>query len=374
MDEILNKIKSFFSSALGGTSLKGSVIGVDIGTSGIKVVQLRRDGSRAILETYGTIALGPYGQSDVGKVTNLVPETLTIALNDVLRESGMVSGELVATIPAQSSLVFILTLPASIDEKTLSEVIPNEAKKYIPVPIDEVSLDWFLIPKRETTSLDEDGGSTVNPTEVLVVVIHNEVLKRYQNIMKQSSLPSSFFEVETFSAVRSAIVHELSPVMIFDFGASKTKLSIVEYGVVREVHIINKGGADITQNIATSLGVPFARAEQLKKQYGLVGDVMDGSLARTIRLSTDFILSEANNVMIHYEKKNNKTIGKAFLIGGGSLLKGFLQEATSTMSTEVFLSNPFIKVDAPAFLIPTLESIGPEFAHALGIALRKLES
>lgn len=374
MDEILNKIKSFFSSVLGGTSLKGSVIGVDIGTSGIKVVQLRRDGSRAILETYGTIALGPYGQSDVGKVTNLVPETLTIALNDVLRESGMVSGELVATIPAQSSLVFILTLPASIDEKTLSEVIPNEAKKYIPVPIDEVSLDWFLIPKRETTSLDEDGGSTVNPTEVLVVVIHNEVLKRYQNIMKQSSLPSSFFEVETFSAVRSAIVHELSPVMIFDFGASKTKLSIVEYGVVREVHIINKGGADITQNIATSLGVPFARAEQLKKQYGLVGDVMDGSLARTIRLSTDFILSEANNVMIHYEKKNNKTIGKAFLIGGGSLLKGFLQEATSTMSTEVFLSNPFIKVDAPAFLIPTLESIGPEFAHALGIALRKLES
>jgi len=374
MDTIFNKIKSFFNIVLAGNSPKGSVIGVDIGTSGIKVVQLRRDGSRAALETYGTIALGPYAQGDVGKVTNLVPETLSIALNDVLRESGIVGGELTATIPAQSSLVFILTLPSTIDEKTLSEVVPNEAKKYIPVPIDEVSLDWFLIPKRETTSLDEDGGATVNPTEVLVVVIHNEVLKRYQNIMKQALLPSSFFEVETFSAVRSTIIHELSPVMIFDFGASKTKLSIVEYGVVREVHIINKGAADITQNIATTLGVPFARAEQLKRQYGLLGDAMDGTLARTIRLSTDFVLSEANNVMIHYEKKNNKTIGKTFLIGGGSLLKGFLEEASKTISTEVFLSNPFIKVDAPAFLAPTLESIGPEFAHAVGIALRKLES
>ncbi len=374
MDEILQKIKSFLSNILGGPSLKGSVIGVDIGTSGIKVVQLRRDGSRAILETYGTIALGPYAQTDVGKVTNLVSETLAISMNDVLKESGIVSGELATTIPAQSSLVFILSLPSGIDEKTLSEVIPNEAKKYIPVPIDEVSLDWFVIPRRETSSLDEDGGTTISPTEVLVVVIHNEVIKKYQEIMKSVTLPSSFFEVETFSAVRSAIVHELSPVMIIDMGASKTKLSVVEYGVVREVHIINKGASDITQNIATALGVPFARAEQLKRQYGLVGDVMDGAISKTIKLSTDFILSEVNSVMIHYEKKHNKTIGKAFLVGGGSLLKGFLQEASQKLSTEVFLSNPFVKVDAPAFLIPTLESIGPEFVNALGIALRKLES
>ena len=374
MDEILQKIKSFLSNILGGPSLKGSVIGVDIGTSGIKVVQLRRDGSRAILETYGTIALGPYAQTDVGKVTNLVSETLAISMNDVLKESGIVSGELATTIPAQSSLVFILSLPSGIDEKTLSEVIPNEAKKYIPVPIDEVSLDWFVIPRRETSSLDEDGGTTISPTEVLVVVIHNEVIKKYQEIMKSVTLPSSFFEVETFSAVRSAIVHELSPVMIIDMGASKTKLSVVEYGVVREVHIINKGASDITQNIATALGVPFARAEQLKRQYGLVGDVMEGVISKTIKLSTDFILSEVNSVMIHYEKKHNKTIGKAFLVGGGSLLKGFLQEASQKLSTEVFLSNPFVKVDAPAFLIPTLESIGPEFVNALGIALRKLES
>ncbi len=379
-----NSLKNIISTGLANLSnifssdkATKSVMGIDIGSSAIKVVQLKKQNGKAILETYGAISLGPYGSTDIGAITNLKTDDIIRALLDVMKESNVTTRSGIIAIPSSSSLIFTLGLPDKITEDKLASVVPIEARKYIPVPIAEVSLDWFILPKETESSENNMMNQAATPktpelkTEVLVVAIHNDILTRYQEILKKTELQSDSFEMEIFSNIRSSFSHDLVPVLLMDFGASKTKLSVIEEGVVHVFHVVNRGGADITKNIASSLGVTFKDAEKLKRDVGLDMN-SNPEVADIIRLSIDYILSDTNSVVLAYQKKYNKNISKVILTGGGSLVKGLLERATSNFHTEVVYSNPFSKTEAPAFLEPILEISGPEFSVAVGLALRQL--
>ena len=377
MDNSFKKIISEGLNSLMGAfvSDKSSkeALGIDIGSSSIKVVQLKKKNGKAILETYGVLSLGPYGNTDVGTVTNLNTDDISKALIDVMKESNVTTKTAVISIPSLSSLIFTISLPSKIDDSQLAKIIPIEARKYIPVPITEVSLDWFIIPQEAEFSEKEESstGPAQIPTEVLVVAIHNDTLTQYQEILKKTDLHSDSFEMEIFSNIRSSFSHELTPTMLIDFGASKTKVSIIEAGVVRVFHVVNRGSQDISRNISQSLSITFEEAEKLKRAVGL--DVrIDPRVEKIARLSINYIFADINSIVFAYEKKYNKNISKVLLVGGGSLLKGLLEVAKSNFQAEVVYSNPFSKTEAPAFLEPILEVSGPEFAVAVGLALRQL--
>lgn len=357
-----------------------SVIGLDIGSSSIKVVQLRKRKGRAILETYGEIALGPYGGLSVGQVTNVTSDKVAEAIKDLLREANVTTLIGGLAIPFKSSLVTLMELPF-VDEKQLKEMIPLEARKYIPVPISEVTLDWWVIPKEAAGELDfvqtidENNNRTtaIPKTQVLVVSIHNEVLNTYSSIVQQAGLNTSFFEIEMFSGTRSLLTGETAPVMVFDMGAASTKIYILERGVVRYSHIINKGSQDVTMSIMKGLGLTFDRAEHIKRNLG-TGVVSDEkAVFEVISLTLDYIFSEANSVILSYQRKFNKPLGKVILIGGGCAMKGVFELARANFQTPVELGTPFAKVETPAFMEDVLKVTGLEFAVAIGVALRKLQ-
>src|SRR3989338_3836552 len=130
-------------SAFGGSG-EGSFLGVDIGASSAKIVQLRASRGSAILETYGEIALGPYGNQPIGKAVKLQPEKTAEALIDLMKEANVTARSGGLSIPFSSSLISILDLP-KVDKEALKRMVPIEARKYIPVPVTEVALDWFVI-------------------------------------------------------------------------------------------------------------------------------------------------------------------------------------------------------------------------------------
>jgi type IV pilus assembly protein PilM len=363
---------NIFSGGVDNTT----AVGIDIGSSAIKIVQIKKKAGKAVLETYGAIALGPYADTDIGKVTNLPPETIIEALQEVLKAAGVTTRQAALSIPAQSSLLFNISLPAQIGESALAGVIPTEARKYIPVPIDEVVLDYFIFPRKEPSFEEMQNKVSQNldsSNEVIVIAIQKDAIEKYRSIINKANLSSTFFEVEMFSAVRSNFEHELAPVLLVDLGASKTKVSIVELGTIRSFHTINKGGADVTESISRSLNISFPKAEEMKKEYGLYGSPVDRELVDIIKTQTDYIFSEINSVLLNYEKKYNKPITKIIFTGGGSLLKGLTEVASSNFKIEVTRGNPFAKINAPAFLEKALEVIGGEFGVALGLALRKLQ-
>src|SRR6185436_1183412 len=192
-----------------GGGKEASVLGIDIGASSAKIVQLRASKGSAILETYGEIALGPYGQQPIGKAVKLTPEKIGDALTDVMREANVTSRGGGLSIPFSSSLVSVIDLP-NVQQEQLKRMITIEARKYIPLPINEVTLDWFVIPREEGEQSAFDRVEKKTPLqakgqEVLLVAIHNDILRNYQTIAATSGIKIEFYEIEIFSAIRSSV-------------------------------------------------------------------------------------------------------------------------------------------------------------------------
>ena len=357
-----------------------SVLGIDIGSSAIKLVQLKSNQGLATLETYGEISLGPYADKEVGQATNLPPEKLAEALKVLLKEANVTTNVCGTSVPFASSLVKLIEVPP-LDLKKLETVVPIEARKYIPVPISEVQLDYFIIPETEQKLFM--GAKNINDAEVqelenrmvLIVAMHNDTLRRYTETIKLAGLNSEFFEIEVFSNIRATVAHSLAPVAIIDLGATTSKLYLVELGIILASHVIPVGSQDITKSLAKSTHMTMAKAEEIKRQAGILTGVENGDAARVSHAATltmEQIFSEARRVLLGFQRKYNKVITKVILTGGGAALKGLPEFARQQLELEVEVANPFSHVQALAFLNDTLDQAGPDFAVSVGLALRIL--
>ncbi|MFM2330878.1 MAG: hypothetical protein RLZZ26_385 [Candidatus Parcubacteria bacterium] len=345
-----------------------SVLGVDIGSSSLKVVQIRKEKGKAVLETYGELALGPYGGGEVGQATNLSAEKITETLRDLLREAKTTTKVCGVSIPFARSFLTLVNLPYAADQKEQKTIIELEARKYIPIPISEVQLDWFVVPNStpsHSVKGETDHGKTV---EVLLVAVHNDELAILQKTIAEAGLLAGFYEIEIFSTIRATVDEPIKPVMVLDVGAASTKAYVIEHGIVALSHSISMGSQEITRAIAVANDLPIARAEQLKKEKGLTEAAFTSPETVFAR-----IFAEARRVMIQYETAHKKSITQIVLTGGGGITKELGTYAKTFFSMDVRVANPFGKTQAPAFMRPVLEEIGPGFAVAVGLALRKLD-
>lgn len=375
----LNQAKNFFAKT---TQKKGngSILGVDIGSSAIKIVQLKNNQGVAQLETYGEIALGPFGQSEVGQATNLPSSKIAEALKVLLEEANVTTTTCGVAVPFSSSLVKLIEVPA-LDIHKLETVVPIEARKYIPVPISEVQLDYFIVPETEQKlflgSKDVEGmeAEKLKTKMVLIVAMHNETLRKYTDSITLAGLEPSFYEIEVFSNIRATVAHSLAPVAIIDLGAATSKLYLVELGIILASHVVPIGSQDITRSLAKSTHISIVKAEEIKRQAGILTGVSNDEAARVSHAATltmEQIFAQASRVLLGFQKKYNKIVTKVVLTGGGATLKGLSEFARQQLELEVEIAQPFSHVQAPAFLEDTLKNAGPDFAVALGVALRSL--
>ncbi len=364
---------SFFSSLF---KKETSVLGVDIGSSSIKVIEIKKKRGRIVLKTYGELALGPYGGLEIGRAVALPPEKLTEALKDILREAKATTLICGTALPLSASLITFITIPAVPDDQ-VGNVVSIEARKYIPVPLNEVLLDYSIVPHEETYVAPAVAGNVnvQNPPanrEVLVVAIHNDYINEYQSVMAGSGLTPSFYEIEIFSSIRALIDQGAGTSMIFDMGARTTKLYIVERGILKSSHIVGKGSQDITLALSKAMSITAAEAESLKRNHGLKGGPEYKELTEIITVNLDYIFYEANSALLAYQKKSGKNVSRVILSGGGVQLKGLTDLAKISFQTEVVYGNPFDKLETPAILSEEFSKIGPEFSVAIGTALRRL--
>jgi type IV pilus assembly protein PilM len=293
-----------------------------------------------------------------------MPQVITDALKDLIKEAKVTTDSAGVAIPLSSSLLNIIDLPPGTSESGLSEVVPIEARKYIPADPEEVLLDWTLVGDNS----NEDG-----PRQALVVAIHKDAISQYQQALANTDLNVGFFEIEVFSSIRATLDRGIEPIMLVDMGTSATKMYIVEHGVVRGSHRVDQGGEDITRDLANNLGISFQEAEKIKRHEGLVGD---GEDAETVRSSArnvlDHVFGRAEEVIVNYQEENETVVQEAVLTGGGAVLSGVEQVADEIIGIQTRRADPFSKLQTPEFLADTLADIGPEFAVAIGAAMRQL--
>ncbi|MEX0672476.1 MAG: pilus assembly protein PilM [Candidatus Paceibacterota bacterium] len=388
-------MSNFFSniiSQLTGSSGGDTAIGIDIGTSAIKIVQLKRENNKIKLDTYGALALGPYADKYVGQETDLPINTTVEALTDLLRESKTTTKQGGIAIPFSSAFMTVMEVP-KLEDDEFEQMVPMEARKHVPTSLDEVSLDWTVIPKSqrsnnqrekqeqeqkiENKESDQSNGEENNQVgekvDVLMVAIRNDIVDRYKRVVSRAELDALFFEVEIFSTIRAVLPRETEPVLVLDMGAVVTKVYIIENGIVRKTHTVNRGSTDVTEAIAKELEVDMEAAEILKRGMTPEGQTKDRTAEVNEAAATVFqpLLKEVNLFKKEYLQEHGE-LDRCVLVGGGVLFAGFEAMATEALSVPCKLANPFKDISAPAFLENVLEGNGPEFAVATGIALRRL--
>jgi type IV pilus assembly protein PilM len=361
--KFLNSIVSSLQSA--GSS-PDTVVGIDIGSSSMKVVELKFSKGVITLSTYGEVQLGPYDNREIGESVNLDTHKEQEALVDIIRESAVKARNAVFAMPLSSSFVTNVSIEADADTD-LSSLVRIEARKVIPSSLSEITLDWAEVELTKTERAAEK-----NKRNVLIAAIQNSALERFKVLMQFAGLVQPPTEIECFSTIRSLFTSEEEDIAIVDIGAVSAKLYIARKGLLMRMHRIRAGGAVATKQIADSLKVNFQTAEQMK----YAADRNDSSFAELKRAhdsSYDRAFREFRQVLKEYEEKTGITLSAVHLSGGGALFPGISAYMAQAIDREVVISDPFSKVAYPAFMEDIMNEIGPSFTVSLGAALRAFE-
>jgi type IV pilus assembly protein PilM len=362
-------MKDLFTKTLGSLlSHDRSFVGIDVGTSTLKIIQIKAANERAVLETYGELSAAAYSGGESGRAMLLVDEKISQMIIDLKKEANAASKRGVIAIPLRYTFVTVIEMP-QLSDSELKEAIPYEARKYIPISLSDVILDWWRIP--ETGSGPEEG--TRKTVSILLAAVQREVIEKYKRILSDAGVEPAGFEIEIFSAARAVGSRVRSAYMLFDIGALSTKLAVIDQGIIRSVHNIDRASQAFSLAISQSLGIDFKRAEVMKREVGIVQRPEAAGVRHTITPLLDSIFDEADRLRTGYRRKSGIAIDRAILLGGGSLMPGLVDYAIERLGIEVLLANPFAQIEYPAFLQATLKSIAPSFSVAVGLTLRALQ-
>ncbi|MDB5260621.1 MAG: Type pilus assembly protein PilM, type pilus assembly protein PilM [Candidatus Nomurabacteria bacterium] len=343
----------------------GQAIGLDIGTSSIKVVQLRREKEKIILDTYGEIELGPYAGKESGQAVHLGEEKTIEAIGDLFKEAKITARDTVVAIDPSAGYVALVKVP-KVDDRELRTMIPLEARKYIPVPLTEVQMDWWHIPSMLNIGKDE------RMINIVLAAVNNETLAMYDRIVHKLELTNVEYEVHGYSLLRSAPTQNRGMILYADIGSQYTTLSLTHENTVLDMHVISKGSQDATIQLSKALSIPIDTAESTKREFGYVGDKSNPYIKEIMELSSYPLFGEIARLSLMYERKYNQNIEGIILSGGGARTKGLMDAYNSTVHIAGRLASPFDQIEVPAFLHEMIERVGPTYSLAVGCALKKL--
>lgn len=364
----MKAFKDIFATLSSSASPSGAV-GIDIGSSAIKVVELQEKQGVVTLTTYGELQLGPYTAKDLGAVVTLQQKEEQEALVDVIRESAVTVRNAVFAMPLSSSFVTNVGIEAEPDAD-LAPMVRVEARKVIPASLSEVTLDWAEV--EQSAKQTATGEKEKIRRDVLIAAIQNNALERFKVLMQFAGFRQPPTEIECFSTIRSVFDNDQKNIAVIDVGAASTKLYIIRDGLLMRMHRVRAGGAVVTESLTTHFKQSFETVEHLKQTMSR-SDKRFADMKRQHDAAYDRAFREFNQVLREYEQKTGATIGTVYISGGASLFPGFASYVKETLRKDVERANPFAKVSYPAFMADVIKQIGPSFTVALGAALRNFE-
>lgn len=355
--------KIFGSNPLIKEKSDRSIVGIDVGSSSIKVVELVPRDDYVMLKSYGELQLGPYADKPLGSIVDLDKEQQIAALVDVIRESDVVAKEGVLALPLAMSFVTIVPVAVSESEEKLEARMQVEARKYIPVPLSEVILDWTALPVYSNGDIKEE---TDKKQDVLIVAVQKDSFQEINDTMEALQLQSRPTEIELFCAQR-ALGDAKHTQVIIDIGAQILKVYLFDGGLIRKVHRVYCGGAEVTRRYAEEKGMEFDDAEEFKRSSEAADDEALRSITEQV-YQRAFI--EITKVLRNFEQLSGTKVDLVTVTGGEALSIHVRAQLSEMIGRKVVVGNCFDKVAYPAFMEDVLTEIAPSFSVALGAALR----
>ena len=358
-------------------------LGVDIGSAGIKVVELKNEGGRPRLITYGYVDEAIKMSHDSTKEEQAKNVAL---LKSILEKSNVTTKKVVVGIPSFSVFSSVISLPI-MNQKDLAQAVYWQAKKIVPISLDEMTLDWKILNdkevaenkiKKEKNKDNKEGEKKeVKPEpkkkdlKILIAAAPKKLVSKYVELFKSAELELISLETENFALERSLVGGDKNPVMIVDIGSITSDISVVENGIPVLSRSVDTGGEAITKAVMNSMHVDRKRAEQFKKDIGF--NAGQGNLPKVMEESIAPIINEIKySFDLYASRQTNQRIEKIVLTGGSAFLPNMPEYLSKLLNIQVFVGDPWDRVIYPVELKPVLSNLAPRFSVAVGLAMREI--
>ncbi len=344
---------------------KKDVIGLDIGSSSIKMVELREDRNGYKLQN---LAISPLPPEAIVDGALMDSATIIDTIRDVIAASKTKSKDVVTSVSGHSVIVKKISLPF-MTEAELEESIQWEAERYIPFDINDVNIDFQIF-----------GSTQENPEvmDVVLVAAKKDIINDYVSVIMESGLNPVIIDLDSFALENMlAINYEIGDgetVAVVNVGATVTNINIIRNNTSAFTRDIFKGGNQMTEEIQRQLHVDHEEAEKIK-----VGTKVDLSsqpiIQNVLRTASESLAVEIGNSMDFFQSANtSEKIGRLYLSGGGARIKEFDIILQQQIGIPVEVVNPFKKIDYSGrdFDLEYLREIGPIMGVGVGLASRKV--
>ncbi len=319
----------------------GAILGIDLGSNSVKIVEITKEAERVFLTNY---AIAQAKDDAIFNIGELKDEEIAKIITGLIRQAKISSHRASFSLSVEKTFSTVITLPA-MPEKELGAAVPYEAQKYVPLPLNEVVLDWNIISvgnnkapeiagKGATDSISPAGGNNNTENEgastiqILLLAVPKEIITRLTKIAALAKLELLALEQEAFSLTRALIGNDKSAYVVVDLGRKSTDLIIVDQGFIKTSHNLDS-------------------------------------------INKEIILMELDRIVNIFQMNYNRKVGQCLLAGGRANDKELLEFLSTKLKVPVKVGDPFARVTHDQQANDFLKELGPQFSVAVGLAMRE---
>jgi len=347
-----------------GTGKQKAVIGLDIGSSSIKAVELRGSKQGYELVSFG---LQPLAQDTVVDGAIMDAPLVASAITNIFEQQKIKTKSVATAVSGHSVIVKRVTLPAMTEEE-LYDRIQSEASQHIPFDIADVNLDYQLLESVDTQM------------EVLLVAVKKDKILNHTNVLAQAGKAPTVVDIDAF-ALQNCFEVNYDPepsqtLALLNMGASVMNINIVRGGVPLFTRDVSVGGNQYTDALQKELDLSFEDAERLKKGENIAG-VADDHRATILRSVSDILILEIQKTFDFFRATaSGENIQRIYLAGGTARVPGLVDLLREEFAMPVEEIYPFRKIviNPGRHNEDRIRELAPRLAIAVGLALRSFDT
>ncbi len=334
------------------------MIGIDIGSKSIKIIELSKSGQTWTLKSSG--AVGYTGvtpdkiidENDFKKIAELI--------KNIIKKVEIKTFEVNISLPEVVVFTRLIKFPL-LSEEEVAAAVKWEAEQYIPIPANEAVIQYTILEKNEVTS----------QTSVLLVATPKIVVEKFVKVLQLAGLTPVVAETELTALARS-LAPQKGISLLLDIGFSSTDMAIVKDSSILFTRSIAVAGEAFTRAVSQSLAIETTQAEEYKKTYGLVENQLEGKVKKALDPIFRVIIEEIKKAIQFYRSEEKGDAPTSIILtGGASVMPGIVPYLTQNLGIETIVGDPFGKVTLDPETKKNLQNYASLYSAAVGLAMRE---
>jgi len=344
------------------------LVGIDISASSVKVLELAKNGDSYRVERF---AAEPVPQNAIVEHAITEVEQVAEVVQRAVKRSGTKLKNAAVAVPSTHVITKVLRIPKGLGEFELKAQVELEAEHYIPYPLEEVNLDYQVIPNNEEDSEEDD---------LLLAACRKEIIDDYITVLEDAGMKPQVVDIETYAMENAcSLITEHMPggglektIAVLDVGSTTTNINVLHnnQSVYTRDHAF--GGRQLTEEIQRRYGLSFEEAGLAKKQGGLP----DNYQTDVLRPFMEALCQEGMRALqFFYSSTNFNSVDQILLAGGCAQIAGIDELVAARIGVPTLVANPFTSMTLASRIKPQLISNdAASLMITCGLALRSFDA